>query len=76
MVKKQCENCAFLGYFERDKRVFALEEIDYFCIIEGEFKKDLTDICECWVKKRDIIKQIVNKECDKLERIDEIIKTA
>ena len=68
-----CKNCAFLGFFECKKTVYNLEEIDYFCIIEGDFKKDLNDICECWVIKRDIVKQIVNKECDKLERIDKTI---
>jgi len=68
MVKKSCENCKSKSYFENKDN-----SIDYFCVIKGDFIKDLKDICECWVLKRDIVKQIVNKECDKLERIDETI---
>lgn len=69
-----CKNCGFLGYFEHKKTIYSLEKIDYFCIIKGIFIKDLSDICECWGKLKNLIEEIVNKECDRIGRIDEIIK--
>lgn len=68
MVKKSCENCKSKAYFENKD-----SSISYFCVIKGEFIKDLNDLCECWIKSKNIIRKIVNKECDRLERINEII---
>lgn len=68
MDKKSCENCNSKSFFENKDN-----SVSYFCVISGKFIKDLSDLCEYWIKSKNIVKGIVNKECDRLERIDETI---
>lgn len=68
MFKKSCENCKSKCYFENKDN-----SISYFCVVEGDFIKDLNGLCECWVLFKNIVREIVNKECDRLERINETI---
>lgn len=66
-MAKKCLNCLFRAHFEEQD--FNL--IDYFCCLKGEFIKDINKSCKDWVIRKCIVWDIVNKECDKLDRTDE-----